>query len=84
VALRVPLGILGTDQSAFYQPSHIRMIASETLDVGIANQVESAIADVRKIKMMVKYRERRTGSSHSLKSRMLLGIIQNATMSRGK
>src|SRR5260370_41250388 len=78
------IGIFGEDDAAFHEPADVGMIASQTQDACAAHQVQAAVSDVRKIKLMAAEDQGGAGGAHAMKGGMPLGIVLDTGVSGGK
>src|SRR5579862_1159119 len=74
MALRVSLGVFGAHNSVFNQAADVRMIPRQTGCALASDQVETAVADMRKRKLSVDDGQRCACGAHAAELRMFEGI----------
>jgi len=77
VSLRMRLGVLGTDDAAFDETSDIGVVARKTRDGVGTHKIETAVANVREVEMVIDERKRGAGGTHAMELRVLECIALN-------
>ena len=71
VTLGMRFGVFGTNNAGFDEPSYVRVVAREALGGLAADQVQTAVADVREKKLVIDDCESGAGGPHTTELRML-------------
>ena len=80
VALRMRLSIFGTNNASLDESSYVGVIARQALSGLAADQVQTAVADVREEELVVDNRKSGAGGSHTAELGMLEGVAQDGIM----
>jgi len=78
VSLRMSFGFLRADHAVLHQATDIRMIVSQTGNSLSSRQIQTAIADVCLIELVVKKNDRRGCSPHAVQFWMPGSVVQDA------